>query len=180
MDRFTAFTAQFANYPVLQKDLSLLDQPAGAPPPYTNPAPQRAGTLPPPTSGKHRPSGSDERRPRPPRAPGSPSKRGGDAPLPRARPRGMSDSSAVDVRERRERERERERERGRDRPPRTDSEERRRRERRRRERENGKDGPGRMKRPQGLDIIDKLDVTGIYGQGRMAPPTPPADTYKSL
>lgn len=70
-----------------------------------------------------------------------------------------------------EREGRRDRERG-DRPPRTESEERRRRERRkerddrhRREKEKVRNG-GRSKKPQGLDIIDKLDVTGIYGQGR--------------
>ena len=47
--------------------------------------------------------------------------------------------------------------------------ERRRRERRRRERE-GKDKDPRsgksskpVKKPQGLDLIDKLDVSGIYG-----------------
>lgn len=69
-----------------------------------------------------------------------------------------------------EREGRRDRERG-DRP-RTESEERRRRERRkeredrhRREKEKIRTG-GRTKKPQGLDIIDKLDVTGIYGQGR--------------
>lgn len=51
-------------------------------------------------------------------------------------------------------------------------EERRRRERRRREREarskEGRDGKprsSRPRRPQGLDIIDKLDVTGLYGPG---------------
>ena len=60
-----------------------------------------------------------------------------------------------------------------DRPPRTESEERRRRERRkerderhRREKEKIRSGGGKMKKSQGLDIIDKLDVTGIYGQGR--------------
>lgn len=70
-----------------------------------------------------------------------------------------------------EREGRRDRERG-DRAPRTESEERRRRERRkeredrhRREKEKIRTG-GRSKKPQGLDIIDKLDVTGIYGQGR--------------
>lgn len=70
-----------------------------------------------------------------------------------------------------EREGRRDRERS-DRPPRTESEERRRRERRkeredrhRREKEKIRTG-GRSKKPQGLDIIDKLDVTGIYGQGR--------------
>lgn len=48
-------------------------------------------------------------------------------------------------------------------------EDRRRRERRRKEREaRGKDGKprsSRTRRPQGLDIIDKLDVTGLYGPG---------------
>ena len=64
----------------------------------------------------------------------------------------------------------------RERPERTESEERRRRERRkereerhRREKEkvrNGASSGGKLKKPTGLDIIDKLDVTGIYGQGR--------------
>lgn len=65
-----------------------------------------------------------------------------------------------------------------DRPPRTESEERRRRERRRereerhrREKERIRNGapPSKTgnpsKKPKNLDIIDKLDVTGIYGQG---------------
>lgn len=59
-----------------------------------------------------------------------------------------------------------------DRPERTESEERRRRERRRereerhrREKEKVRNGEKRPRKPQGLDIIDKLDVTGIYGQG---------------
>ena len=72
----------------------------------------------------------------------------------------------------REGRRDRDRERG-DRPPRTESEERRRRERRkeredrhRREKEKVRNGGRSNKKPQGLDIIDKLDVTGIYGQGR--------------
>lgn len=86
------------------------------------------------------------------------------------RPRGLSASSVMNSQEHEGR-RERERERG-DRPPRTESEERRRRERRKereerhkREKEKIRTG-GRSKKPQGLDIIDKLDVTGIYGQGR--------------
>jgi hypothetical protein len=55
---------------------------------------------------------------------------------------------------------------------RTASEEARRRERRkereerhRREKEKIRNGDKRQRKPQGLDIIDKLDVTGIYGQG---------------
>lgn len=59
---------------------------------------------------------------------------------------------------------------------RTASEEARRRERRkereerhRREKEKVRAGGGgdkRHRKPQGLDIIDKLDVTGVYGLGR--------------
>jgi hypothetical protein len=55
---------------------------------------------------------------------------------------------------------------------RTESEERRRRERRRereeryrKEKEKGRSGEKPAKKPKGLDIIDQLDVTGIYGQG---------------
>lgn len=61
-----------------------------------------------------------------------------------------------------------------ERPKITDSEEdRRRRERRRRERERDgrhRDGKSsRSKRPVHMDIIDKLDVTGIYGTGSKFP-----------
>ncbi|KAH9843330.1 Protein PAL1 [Teratosphaeria destructans] len=166
-----SMTAQYTCY-----STSLTAAAGLPPPPYSNGDPQRSGALPAPSSS--RPSVTDGRReapPRPPRAPASPLKR--DAPRPR--PRGMSESSVIDEKERRvrrerERERERQRERG-PRPDRTESEERRRRERRREREErhrlekekvrNGdrSDRPG--KKPQGLDIIDKLDVTGIYGSG---------------
>ena len=69
-----------------------------------------------------------------------------------------------------ERERRRERERG-DRPPRTESEERRRRQRRKEREERykreGRDpkSGSRTKAQRNLDLIDKLDVTGIYGEG---------------
>lgn len=70
-----------------------------------------------------------------------------------------------------ERESRRDRDRS-ERPPRTESEERKKRERRKereerhkREKEKIRSG-GRTRKPQGLDIIDKLDVTGIYGPGR--------------
>ena len=63
-----------------------------------------------------------------------------------------------------------------ERPFRTESEERRRRERRRerderhrREKERTRGGEKRGKPQRNLDIIDKLDVTGIYGQGRKSP-----------
>lgn len=65
----------------------------------------------------------------------------------------------------------RDRERG-ERTVRTESEERRRRERRRekeerhrREKEKIRNGGKPTRKAQGLDIIDKLDVTGIYGPG---------------
>ena len=69
-----------------------------------------------------------------------------------------------------EKERERRRERG-DRPPRTESEERRRRQRRKEREERykreGRDpkSGSRTKAQRNLDLIDKLDVTGIYGEG---------------
>ncbi|KAF2858289.1 Pal1-domain-containing protein [Piedraia hortae CBS 480.64] len=92
------------------------------------------------------------------------------------RPRGASESSVFDERERRERrEREHDRERQRTgRPHRSESEERRRQRRKERERERDRDGRDKkdsrrkdrpMGKPPGLDIIDKLDVTGVYGQG---------------
>ena len=82
----------------------------------------------------------------------------------------------VEEKERRDRRERSDRDRG-DRPPRTESEERRRRERRRereerhrREKERIRNGSSKStvpgKKPKNLDIIDKLDVTGIYGQGR--------------
>nr|POF17367.1 protein pal1 [Quercus suber] len=142
--------------------MSLNDQP----PPYgpsgaivqTGP-PLRAGTM--PMRSAH---SGDRREPRShdARGPSSPEKRV------HVRPRGASESSVMD-KDRRDR-----RERGArgEHRERTESEERRRRERRkereerhRREKErSGKSGRS-GKKPQGLDIIDKLDVTGIYGQG---------------
>jgi hypothetical protein len=127
-------------------------------------APPRAGTM--PMNGS-RPTGPGDK----PRAPPPPPYANGssDRREPPRRPRGMSESSVMD----KERDVRRERDRG-ERPPRTESQERRRRERRkereerdRREKEKGRSGAsGQRKKPQGLDIIDQLDVTGIYGQGR--------------
>ncbi len=59
---------------------------------------------------------------------------------------------------------------GADKTPRTESEERRRREKRKEREERykreGRDKNGRRVKPtRNLDLIDKLDVTGIYGQG---------------
>ncbi|WPG98507.1 protein pal1 [Acrodontium crateriforme] len=128
----------------LFKDLTLQDKPA----PPGAPRTQR----PPPRGMPVRPPGFSD-KPRGPRPGGEP------------RPRRLSESSVAERRDRRDREQ-------RDRPPRTESEERHRRERRkereerhRREKEKAKKEGRPYKKPQGLDIIDKLDVTGIYGQG---------------
>ncbi|KAM0720542.1 hypothetical protein Q7P37_004678 [Cladosporium fusiforme] len=148
-------------------EMSLLDTPANEPapsrlPPRVPPPRTAAPPVNPP-----RPSGSEQRRDRP-RGPLPPMGSNGPSSRPPVqRPRGLSASSVMDSQEREGR---RDRERG-DRPPRTESEERRRRERRkeredRHKREKEKiRGGGRSRKPQGLDIIDKLDVTGIYGQG---------------
>jgi hypothetical protein len=134
-----------------------------APPPRVAPrVPPRSAA---PPVNPPRPFGSEQRRERP-RDPLAPT--GASTRVPTQRPRGLSASSVMGGQEhevRKDRERS-------DRPPRTESEERRRRERRKerderhkREKEKIRTG-GRTKKPQGLDIIDKLDVTGIYGQGR--------------
>ncbi|KAK5006018.1 hypothetical protein LTR28_006994, partial [Elasticomyces elasticus] len=185
--RFHRFVALFADYPKPQNDLSLLDGPAPNPntndisgsafPPRAVAPPPRSGTMPAPA---HRPSRSREeeeaRRRAPPRPRGPPPTFGQPdvfASPPKSenrRPRRNSESSIIDSKEKAE-------------------EERRRRERRKerelrlaREGRDGKDAKedtkqdvkvdakqdakGKpTKRPQGLDLIDKLDVTGIYGQG---------------
>lgn len=155
MDRFKRFVSNFADYPGLaQKNLTIDDGDKKPAPP--RPAPNRSGTDP---RATHRPSRSDEerqrvrdasrgapRRPPPgsrPPHPNSPERRE------TRRPRRNSDSSIVD----------------RSLDPR---EERRRRERRREREERSRDGKDpktgkRVRKPQGLDLIDKLDVTGIYG-----------------
>ncbi|KAF1829015.1 Pal1-domain-containing protein [Decorospora gaudefroyi] len=164
MERFTHFVTQFADYPVLpQNNLTIEDGDKRRAP--SRPAPARSGTDP---RGGHRPSRSDEER----------RMREASRGPPRPRPRGPPDTSrppphltSPDGRENRR--------------PRRNSEssvidrssldlheERRRRERRRERDERAKDGKDgkdsksggkRVRRPQGLDLIDKLDVTGIYG-----------------
>ena len=158
-----------------QKDLSLLDKPtsggkhtsfssiqlilgSAAPAPRSN-GPPRSGTV----STSHRPARSQEeesrrRGPAPPRGPPRPSKdiNGLDifASPPKTesrRPRRNSESSILDSKDEDRRRRERRKER----------------EERREKEGKSKDGKSRTTRkPQGLDLIDKLDVTGIYGQGR--------------
>ncbi|GIZ39310.1 hypothetical protein CKM354_000269700 [Cercospora kikuchii] len=144
-------------------DLSLLDKPlsngqsgAGA---YIVKRPEDRApprpTGPPPT---YRPSGERDRPPRPVRSPDKNA-------FPRSRPRRASESSVMEKERRPRVEREEFRER-------TESSERRRAERRKereerhkREKERVRNGEKPRRKPQGLDIIDKLDVTGIYGQG---------------
>lgn len=129
-----------------------------------NGAQVRSG-MPPPPRRPQRPDESRERQIRgPPRAPENLANR-------QHRPRRASESSVMEKERRPRMERDDMRER-------TESSERRRRERRaereerhRREKEKSRNGEknsnsSRTKKPRGLDIIDKLDVTGIYGQGR--------------
>ncbi|KAF2850158.1 Pal1-domain-containing protein [Plenodomus tracheiphilus IPT5] len=118
------------------------------------PAPARSGTDP---RAGHRPSRSEEERERmrgvprgPPRPRGQPSSRPPHPSSPERRenrrPRRNSESSIIDKG--------------------SLEDERRRRERRREREARGKDGKSssrRTRKPQGLDLIDKLDVTGIYG-----------------
>ncbi|KAH9873256.1 hypothetical protein J1614_005654 [Plenodomus biglobosus] len=119
------------------------------------PAPARSGTDP---RAGHRPSRSEEERermrgaarapPRPRGPPGSSRPPHPSSPERREnrRPRRNSESSVIDKG--------------------SLDDDRRRRERRREREERGKDGKSstrRTRKPQGLDLIDKLDVTGIYG-----------------
>ncbi|KAI4735858.1 Pal1-domain-containing protein [Aureobasidium sp. EXF-12298] len=141
------------------KDLSLLDKPASGAPPAPRPnGVSRTGTMP----TQHRPARSQEdesrrRGPAPPRGPPRPPRENGLDIIAGAskvessrRPRRNSESSILDSREedRKRRERRKEREERREKEGRT---------------KDGKAKPTR--KPQGLDLIDKLDVTGIYGQG---------------
>ncbi|EMD60653.1 hypothetical protein GGP41_000955 [Bipolaris sorokiniana] len=140
------------------KSLSI-DDSDKKPAPPSRPAPNRSGTDP---RAAHRPSRSDEERrardaprgpPRPRGPPGSSRPPHPNSPERREttrRPRRNSESSIID--------------RG-SLDPRDD---RRRRERRKEREESSKDAKDpktgkRVRKPQGLDLIDKLDVTGIYG-----------------
>ncbi|EOD52898.1 pal1-domain-containing protein [Neofusicoccum parvum] len=155
MEKFTAFTRLFANYPKTQAEMSLKDKkepgPDGASFPRP-PGPNRSGTAPGrpprrPSEDDRRRNGSGSRPPprRPPpreeldvfKSPGRNENR---------RPRRNSESSIMDKN--------------------AMDDERRRRERRHRERkekESGRTKDGKVRKPRGLDLIDKLDVSGIYG-----------------
>ena len=150
MERFTQFVRQFTDYPALSQNNLTIDDKKSVPP---RPAPNRSNT-----DSRHRPSRSDEERdrlraaqrgpPRPSRGPpGSRPPRGSSAERrENRRPRRNSESSIIDKGslddERRRRERRKEHERAKD---------------------SKSGGQKRTRRPQGLDLIDKLDVTGIYG-----------------
>ncbi|KAF2264904.1 Pal1-domain-containing protein [Lojkania enalia] len=157
MERFKQFTSLFADYPLLkQKNLRLDDSAEKRAPPRG--PPKGNGALP---HQGHRPSRSEEEERRlhgPPRGPPRP--RGPPGPGSRPpqqssperreirRPRRNSESSMIDK------------------GSLSVEEECRRRERRKERDERARDGKSRSRRvrkPQGLDIIDKLDVSGIYG-----------------
>lgn len=155
MDQFRSFVNMFANYPrLVQKNLTIEEDDRRRAPP--RPMPNRSGTDP---RVGHRPSRSDEEererrraaprgppRPRGPPEPRHPSESSPDRR--ERRPRRNSDSSIVDRAAQ-------------------EKEDRRRRERRREREEKDRDGKSsttrKVRKPQGLDLIDKLDVTGIYG-----------------
>lgn len=157
------------DYP-LQKDLSLLDRSTSSninlylihlsnspltPPPDVTKG-HRSGTMP---TRPARPADKDASQRNRQDPPGSRRPAAGmdifASPPRTSRPRRNSESSVLDKEksaedEKRRRERRKERE-------------------ARREKEGrSKDGrsSGRTKKPHGLDIIDQLDVTGVYGQGR--------------
>ncbi|PNS16393.1 hypothetical protein CAC42_127 [Sphaceloma murrayae] len=151
--RFQTFTELFSNYPSSQREAPAPSRPApnglsmrsGA-------APPRSGPIPPPG---HRPSRSGDLR-NVPQRPLRPRPANAERPDPdspdKPRQRRNSDSSLMD---------------------REKAEEDRRRRERRREREARREKEGKPRDPRsktgrrmhGLDVIDKLDVTGIYGQG---------------
>ncbi|KAF2176458.1 Pal1-domain-containing protein [Zopfia rhizophila CBS 207.26] len=150
METFKQFACQFANYPSLQQKNLTLDEGPKKGPPFRVP-PQRSGTLP---TQARRPSRSEEEEKRlrgphrgPPRPRGPPGSRSHPSPE-RRRPRRNSESSMVDKGS-------------------LDPDEERKRRERRKDRDararDGKSRSGKTRKPQGLDLIDKLDVTGIYG-----------------
>lgn len=153
--------ASFGATEELFKNLTIEDDDSKKRPAPPRPAPNRSATDSRPHP-QHRPSRSDEEErdrtrgaPRgPPRPRGPPGSR---PPRPSSRerrehrerrPRRNSESSVIDK------------------GSLDPDEERRRRQRRKERDERAKDGKStqrKVRRPQGLDLIDKLDVTGIYG-----------------
>ncbi|KAF1971915.1 Pal1-domain-containing protein, partial [Bimuria novae-zelandiae CBS 107.79] len=182
MDRSRHFASRFANYPALRQDnLTLDDGDRRRPPPQARGPPPRGGTLP---SSGHRPSRSeeedrakrqdyerrddrrnerrderrDERSRGPPRGPPRPSGTPGSR---REPPRGSPHRRETSRRARRNSESSMI-----DKGSLDPFEERRRRERRKERDERTRDPKsrsGKVRKPHGLDIIDKLDVSGIYG-----------------
>jgi hypothetical protein len=128
-----------------------------APPP--RPAPNRSGTDP---RAGHRPSRSDEEeRERQRGQPRGPPRQRGQNERPNERTgERTAHHSSPDRRERRTR---RNSEGSMIDKGSLDASEERRRRDRRKERDAAKPGQKRVRKPQGLDLIDKLDVTGIYG-----------------
>jgi hypothetical protein len=171
-----AFTAMYlANLASLQENLSFVEKsPRRAPPPaQTNGASRRAENVPPRPQGRmpppgHRPSRSKEERERMggrTRGPTGQLDVFADPPdmakVRERRPRRNSDTSIISGEKTRK--------------FLDPDDERRRLERRQREaRRHGRSKPSSRR----LDIIDKLDVTSIYGTGRkLIPPPPPPLRY---
>ncbi|KAF2220446.1 Pal1 cell morphology protein-domain-containing protein [Elsinoe ampelina] len=153
--RFQSFSALFANYPSSQREPAGPNRPPPSGPPGRNGPPHpRAGPPPPPGVPGHRHSRSGDHRngpPRPMRPRPNGDRNGPDSPD-KSRQRRNSDSSLMEKDKAEEDRRRRER----------------RKEREARREKEGKSKDARTKsgrRPFGLDVIDKLDVTGIYGQG---------------
>ncbi|KAF2275459.1 Pal1-domain-containing protein [Westerdykella ornata] len=157
MERLKHFASVVTDPRSLKQKNLTLDENSGNHKPAPSNGEQRSGAPPP---RNHRPSRSqedEERRLRgaprgPPRPRGPPGERPPNRHSPdrreHRRPRRNSESSMIDK------------------GSLDPEEERRRRERRRLRDERSKDPKSRssrVRRPQGLDIIDKLDVTGIYG-----------------
>ncbi|KAF4554993.1 PAL1-like protein [Elsinoe fawcettii] len=153
--KFRRFSGLFANYPSFQREPAApIRPPPNGPSSRNAPPPPRNGPPPPPGGG-HRHSRSGDLRNGPPRPmrprPANGERHSPDSPD-KARQRRNSDSSLMDKEK---------------------AEEDRKRRERRREREARREKEGKSKdpkakssrRPYGLDVIDKLDVTGIYGQG---------------
>lgn len=182
--RFGDFVSMFANYPSLQEKLDLKDNPqrngellAVANISNTNLTIEGTPPLKPPMRSETLPV--QNQRPRRPEEDGPPGYGGRRPSRPRIPPPNKDDPFASPER-RAERRVRRTNSESSAHGPMTEEEKRarevRRRERERRYRERGekdRDGKPRERRsskprrPHGLDLIDKLDVTGIYGSGRM-------------
>ncbi|KAL9056812.1 MAG: hypothetical protein Q9162_002683 [Coniocarpon cinnabarinum] len=144
-------------------DLSLQDKPSSE----RNLPPRGSSRHAPPTMNRRVPQPKEERRDGKPEEKAtlnifeSPVKSENRRPT---RPRRNSETSMIDARDEERRRRDRERRR-RDRAERGERPERSERERSERDKDGKSRSSRRQRKPQGMDIIDQLDVTGLYGPG---------------